>query len=220
MPHMSRERLRECGLRRRGIVALTLFVVLVVCAAAPAAYAGKGSSVALKINAGAPYASSTTVTLDSTATTVTRMRFCNSGGAYTAWEAYATTKAWVLPAGDGPKTVQAQYKATGRTITTTATITLDTTGPTTTDDYSGVPGSLVTVSLIAAADPSGVVATYYRIDGGAWQAEPVVALTLRVWHKRSGLSTGVHTIDYYSVDGAGNAGPAGVCQVTLGEVAP
>ena len=52
-----------------------------------------------------------------------------------------------------------------------------------------------TVSLSSADDTSGVAATMYRIDGGAWQAYTVAFVV---------EGSGNHTVEYYSVDIAGN----------------
>jgi len=206
------------GLWRRGFVVLALSAIVVVGVMAPAAQAKPGGVTGtFKVNSGMPYTSSTTVTLNSAITGSTQMRVANAGGVYTSWKPYAASMPWVLPVGDGLKTVQVQYKwSTGKAITKSATITLDTVGPATTNDYSGLPVAVLTVSLTAGADLSGVAVTYYRIDGGVWQEGSVVSLTLKIRHKRAGLRAGVHSVEYYSVDGAGNAGPTGSCQVTLG----
>jgi hypothetical protein len=206
------------GLWRRSFVVLALSALVVVGIVAPVAQAKPGGATGtVKINAGAPYSSSTAVTLDSAITSSTQMRVRDAGGVYTSWKPYAASMAWVLPAGDGLKTVQVQYKrSTGKAITKSASITLDTTGPTTTDDYSGLPATVLTVTLTASADLSGAAETCYRIDGGAWHNGPVISLVLKVLHKRAGITAGVHTVEYYSVDGAGNPGLIGARQVTLG----
>jgi hypothetical protein len=65
------------------------------------------------INGGASHTASTSVTLTVAATDsetgVAQMRFGNSGGSWSAWEPYGTTKSWVLPSGDGSKSVWAQF---------------------------------------------------------------------------------------------------------------
>lgn len=88
------------------------------------------------INGGAPATNNATVTLTLSATdnvgAVAQMQFSNDGATYTPAEAYATTKTWTLPAGDGLKTVYVKFKdAAGNWSTAaSATITLDTTPPT------------------------------------------------------------------------------------------
>lgn len=72
-----------------------------------------GPTGSIAINAGAVYTTSTAVTLNISASDVsgvTLMRIKNSGGAYTAWESYAVTRAWTLPSGDGTKTVVIQFQ--------------------------------------------------------------------------------------------------------------
>ena len=63
---------------------------------------------------------------------------------------------------------------------------------------------------------STVAATYYRVDGGPWLAGTQV--TLSIW-KRGG-NNGIHTIDYYSVDGAGNAETPKSCLIKLDSQPP
>jgi cold shock CspA family protein len=41
---------------------------------------------------------------------VSQIRFSNDGSAWSAWEAYAGSKAWTLSSGNGTKTVYAQYR--------------------------------------------------------------------------------------------------------------
>ncbi len=66
------------------------------------------------INGGAPVTFTATVALTIAATdnsgTVAQMRFSNNGTNWSAWEAYATSKAWTLSTGFGNKTVYAQSK--------------------------------------------------------------------------------------------------------------
>ena len=44
-------------------------------------------------------------------------------------------------------------------------------------------------------------------------------MALKATRKRGGMRAGVHAVEYYSIDGAGNEGPVGACQVTLSRVA-
>ena len=59
------------------------------------------------------------------------MRFSNDNLNWTAWQAFAATRAWTLSAGDGLKTVYVQYRDRlgNQSPTYSDTITLDTTGP-------------------------------------------------------------------------------------------
>lgn len=75
--------------------------------------------------------------------------------------------------------------------------------PTTTHTITGTLGyadwylSPVSITLQAEDAGSGVVGTVYRVDGGAWQAG----------HALSIQGDGIHTLQYYSTDQAGNNEP-------------
>ncbi len=78
--------------------------------------------------------------------------------------------------------------------------TSDTTPPTTTASLSGTSGqngwytSAVTVTL-TATDSSGISSRHYRLDGGSWNTYT---------SSFSISSDGTHTVEYYSIDSAGN----------------
>ena len=88
------------------------------------------------INDGAQYTTSTSVTLDLSATDngsgVSQMRFSNDEIIYSDWEPYTTPKSWNLSDGDGQKTVYYQIKDKAGLISETYsdTIILTTVGPT------------------------------------------------------------------------------------------
>ncbi|HBI25862.1 TPA: hypothetical protein DDX30_03695 [Candidatus Wolfebacteria bacterium] len=65
------------------------------------------------------------------ANTVTQMQFSNEAGAYSALEAYATTKTWPLSTGDGLKSVNVKFVDGAGNVSSiyTATTTLDSTAP-------------------------------------------------------------------------------------------
>ena len=81
--------------------------------------------------------------------------------------------------------------------------TSDTTPPTTTASLSGTSGqngwytSAVTVTL-TATDSSGISSRNYRLDGGSWNTYT---------SSFSISSDGTHTVEYYSIDTAGNTEP-------------
>jgi hypothetical protein len=191
---------------------------------------GSGSSTAtftiapalsgsISLNGGAAYATSTAVTIDSSVSGVTEMRFENVGGSWSAWEAYNTTKAWTLSSGDGAKTVAAQYRdAGGNVLDLSDSITLDSTPPVTTSDApSGWKHASVTVHLSPTDAGSGMVGglakTEYSTDGGSsWTTgSSVTILADPVAH----LTDGVTTISYRSVDAAGNVAAVQTCHVKL-----
>ncbi len=91
----------------------------------------------VSINSGATYTKSADVTLNLSATNptvgdpVSDMRFSTNGSTFGAWQPYAASAPYTLPAGDGPKTVFAQFRNGAGAISATASdsITLDTTAP-------------------------------------------------------------------------------------------
>ncbi len=77
---------------------------------------------------------------------------------------------------------------------------IDRTAPTTgADAPAGWNNTTVTVSLEAVDGLSGVDTTYYKVDGGSQQEG--TSLTID--------TEGVHTLQYWSVDQAGNTRPPG-----------
>jgi hypothetical protein len=91
----------------------------------------------ISINSGATYTKSANVTLNLSATNATAgdpvsdMRFSSDGVNYGAWVPYATTASYTLPAGDGSKTVFAEFRNGAGAVSSAAShsITLDTTAP-------------------------------------------------------------------------------------------
>jgi len=215
MTTIEAQRSRVTGPRTWLVLGVLLLAVACV-AVLPASAAAKGAHAgSMKLSAGAVYATSTAVTVDSTVTQATSIRVMNAGGTWSSWMPYAASTSWTLSPGDGVKSVSAQYRfATGKSLTLTDTITLDATAPVTTHDYDGLPETVLTVTLRATDALSGVATTSYRIDGGAWQLGTTIAL--HVPHKRVGLPPGPHTIEYFSTDVAGNVAPVQSVVVTLG----
>lgn len=119
------------------------------------------------INSGAQYATAPRVQLSLSATDslsgVSQMRFSNDGSTWSAWEAYATSRAWDLSSGDGTKTVYVQFRDRAGNVSPVATdtIVLDTVAP--------------------SANP--------QINGGAaYTNSPSVTVTLNGYDATSGLS--------------------------------
>jgi hypothetical protein len=59
------------------------------------------------------------------------MRFRDAGAAWSDWQPYASRKSWTLPAGDGPRTVEAEYRNGGGTTARSDSILVDTQRPVT-----------------------------------------------------------------------------------------
>lgn len=97
-----------------------------------------------------------------------------------------------------------------------AVLWIDQTPPQTTDNSDSEPRQSFTLMLTPADGGSGVAATEYRIDGGFWQSGTSVTLRIAIRHKRSGYTRGSHTIEYRSIDVAGNVESTRSCHVVLG----
>lgn len=131
---------------------------------------------------------STVVTLTLSATDpapltgVNQMRFSNNGTTYSAYQPYAASAAWSLTAGDGAKTMYAQFTDAAGNVTTvsdtisltTAVIAADTTGPNSkkfkpAKNATGVkPTAKVKVLPVEALAPASVTkaSVVLKIKGG------------------------------------------------------
>lgn len=200
---------------RWSVLAGIALAAVLLAAPAPQALAGKPLSGGFTIADGAQFTNDNDIVLVSVVRAALQMRFKNLDGTYSTWEPYARSKDWQLSPGDGVKTVEGQYKgSTGARLTVVDDITLDTTGPVTTAEYGTLVGRSVSIMLSPVDALSGVTGTWFRIDGGEWREGTSVSLWLQ--RKRSGaFSAGAHTVDYYSIDGIGNAGGIERLIVTL-----
>ncbi len=162
------------------------------------------------INNGQAVTKSTTVNLTLNAvdaTGIADMRFSNTGNVnvaadWTTPEPYATGKSWILPSGDGQKTVYVQFRdgsGNGGILypPVTASIILDTTLPVTT--AGPVPGtySVAPDVTLIANEPATI---YYTLDGST----PTTASAQYVSPIHVSAST---TVTYFAVDTAGNSEP-------------
>jgi hypothetical protein len=133
------------------------------------------SGASISINAGAACTNSLDITLSLSATGPSEMRVRNYLSTWGAWEAYATSTAWTLAAGDGSKTVCVQYRDTCGNMSAEVcdSITLDTTAPT----GAGVTinaGASCTTSTGVTLTLSATSAAEMRLrndpgDWGTWQ---------------------------------------------------
>ncbi|MCK4546161.1 MAG: hypothetical protein KAW17_01855 [Candidatus Eisenbacteria sp.] len=126
----------------------------------------------LAIDGGATHTNTTTVTLNNSVSDdvsgLHEMRFKNEvGGAWSGWEAYASTRAWTLDAGDGTKTVYAEHSDNvGNVLATSDDIVLDTGPPGAVSGISVSPGhKKVTV---AWADPGDSDLAQIEIWRAVW----------------------------------------------------
>ncbi len=125
----------------------------------------------MSLNGGATHTNTAAVAVNSAVTGASEMRFRDSGGAWDGWESYSAAKSWVLPGGDGTKTVEAEYRdAAGNTSPLSDDIVLDTAAPigtmTINDDEGHTTSHDVTItSSVAGADEMRL-----RNPGGAWSS--------------------------------------------------
>ena len=167
-------------------------------------------SCSIIINSGAVYATSPTVTLALSASDTpsgmgvgAQMQFSDDGVNYSAPEAYAISKSYSLPGGDGLKTVYVQYKdvAGNWSAPVSDTITLDTDPPTGTilinGDAAYATSSPVTLTL---SSPDSALMQFNN-ENGAWSSWETYA-TSKIWPLSDG--DGAKTVYAQFKDAAGN----------------
>lgn len=146
-------------------------------------------------------------------------RFREADGAWAAWETYAPAKVFTLSAGDGAKTIQAQFRDELGNVSgvVDCLINLDETPPATSDDFDGASHRFsVTVHLTATDATSGVSTTRFQVDGGEWTVGTAASVLAPLDHSNDGL----HQIDYYSTDSTGNHETIQTCWVRIDTVPP
>jgi hypothetical protein len=186
---------------------------------------------AIAINANAAETTNTAVTLAlagddaAPASGVAAMRFSNDGTNWSSWEPYAATNAWTLTAGDGTKTVRAQFRDNAGNLSAVAqdTIALDTSTPDTTPPSGSISinGGAATTSSpsvtlsLAADDPapgSGVAAMRFSNDGVSWSSWEIYAAT-KVWTLSGGAGSKTVSVQYR--DNAGNLSAIAEATITF-----
>ena len=159
------------------------------------------------INSGAALSNNPNVTLTITgsdASTPLQMAFSIDGGAYTAYEAFATTKALTLPSTDGVRTVNMRLKdAAGNISVYSDAITLDLTAPNTTITSNPTNPSVSSSATFSFTSDEAGSTFEASLDGGAYTAVTSPATY-------TGLADGSHTFSVRAIDAAGNvdASPA------------
>jgi len=120
--------------------------------------------LSIAINDGDAYTHSISATLTLAASDagsgVAEMRLSDDGATWSAWEPYATSKPWTLPAGDGEKTVYVEYRdhAVRTSVAFSDTIVLDTLAP-----------------VSSAASPANSLQTYFTVTWSGTDAHSGVA---------------------------------------------
>ncbi|KKU42015.1 MAG: Regulator of chromosome condensation RCC1 [Candidatus Wolfebacteria bacterium GW2011_GWB2_46_69] len=145
----------------------------------------------IAINSGASYASSTAVTLNLSATdtgsSVASMRFSDNDTDWSAWESYATSKAYTLATGEGLKTVYSQFRdaRNNMSVSANANILIDTIAPVISlviNDNNAFANS-ITVTLTVTATDAGSGASQMRTstdEGATWSTWSAFATTSSV----------------------------------------
>lgn len=164
----------------------------------------------MTIEGGAETAGSYSVSLNSVCAAASgecaEMQFSDDNQTWTPLEPYSTTKAWILPDGDGTKTVYAKYKDAAGDWTDVVSdsivmdvLALDKDAPVTTADPAG--GQVLGVAYVTLSCDdnygAGCDKTYYTTDG----SEP--ATTSAVYSTPITIAADT-TLKYFSVDLAGN----------------
>jgi hypothetical protein len=179
------------------------------------------------INSGDTYATSTLVNLTLSASDaesgVSEMRFSNNGYSWSAWEPYATDKAWTLTSSDGTKTVYVRYQdnAGNTSSSYNDTIVLDTATPTGSIVINGgdtyATSTSVGLTLSANDAGSGVSEMCFSNNGSSWSTWESYA-TSKTWTVTSGDGTKTVYVRYQ--DNVGNISPSYNDTITLDTTAP
>lgn len=174
----------------------------------------------LNINSGALYSSFQAVTLNLGASDslsgINQMSFSTNNVNWTSPEAYASSKTFMLPAGDGMKTVYVKYfdKAGNASAVSSKSILLDWTAPSGTikvnNGVQSVKQTAVTLNLSAVDSGSGLSKMSFSTDNLTWSTAENYAAS-KAWTLTGG--NGNKTIYVKFLDKAGN--PSNPISVTV-----
>ncbi len=148
----------------------------------------------ISINAGAPYTSSTSVTLtmsfSDSLSGIDQIRFSNDDVWDTEpWETFISSKEWTLTSEDGEKTVYCQIKdKVGNTASYSDTITLDTSPPQGSIQINNGAAYTNTVAVdlaLSATDASGISQMRFSTDSATWTAWETYN-SLKSWDLQNG----------------------------------
>jgi len=163
----------------------------------------------ITINEGATYTNSTSVALtlfaEDTASDVAQMGFSNNATTWTTWEPYAALKSWILPTGDGAKTVYVQFKDNAGCVSQSYfdTIIMDTTAPSVLMTFLSpnleIRSSTIDATWLGSDETSGISYYLIRLDDASW-----VNMGANTTYTFTGLSDGNHIIEIKAVDNAEN----------------
>ena len=166
----------------------------------------------VKVNGGVSYVNQTVVALDLSATDagmgVDKMCFSANNTTWTAAEAYATTKTWTFPTGDGAKTVYVKFqdKAGRWSAAVSVAVTMDTVKPTGTININSsalyAASQTVTLNLSGTDASSGISTMSFSTDNTNWTT-PVTYATSKAFTLPTGDGTKTVYVKYF--DKVGNA---------------
>lgn len=166
---------------------------------------------------GASYTSSAGVQLTLNAQNSAEMSFSGDGVVWDNWESYQASKTYTVSGSDGQKNIYIRVRDNSGDISQTflTQVTLDQTPPTTTNEAAGDLGAdgytnSVVITLAPSDVTSGVSSTTYRVDGGEWQTGTTLVIS----------TPGTHTVEYSSIDLAGNTEATKSFDVTVYTPAP
>jgi hypothetical protein len=171
------------------------------------------------INAGAIYTSTVSVTL-SVSTGASQMCFSNDNSAWNAWEPCAASKPWILPGGDGNKTVYCQFKDEAENLSGVgnSSITLKTGWPAGTVAINGgssyTKTTNVLLSITASAGLQMRLSNNSDFSGASWAN----VLAAQSWTLAAG--DGVKRVYAQFKDAAANLSPAAGAQIVLDATVP
>jgi len=165
----------------------------------------------ININSSALYTASQTVTLNllgaDKSSGISTMSFSSDGIHWTEPVAYATSKTFTFPAGDGVKTVSVKYydKAGNTSVVYSRSILLDTIQPTGAIDINSgaiyASSRSVTLNLSGADSGSGIAKMSFSTNNTTWTTAETYAAS-KTWTLPSGDGNKTVYVKYY--DKAGN----------------
>ena len=173
------------------------------------------------INNGATVTISSAVTLSLLASDnigVTDMRLSNDGNTWNAWEAFASTKPWTFPSGDGTRSIFVQYRDQVSNVSPTysASILVDGTSPLggirINNDAWDTDDTTVTLNISSSDSGSGVTQMHFSNDGVTYSAWEAYAAT-KTWSLLPG--DGTRTVYLIVKDAIGNVSLPASDTITL-----
>ena len=172
------------------------------------------------INDGALYTSTVSVTLSVSSSGASQMCFSNDNSTWSAWEPCAASKPWILPGGDGNKTVYCQFKDEAENLAGVgnSSITLRTTCPAGTvainSGASYTKTADVLLSITASTSLQMRLSNNSDFSGATWEN----VLATKSWTLVTG--DGVKRVYAQFKDATANLSPPVSAQIVLDTTVP